>query len=331
MSDKSRPSFDKINYMLRPRKQIERKILIELFHKIHKLRPDIDIHRYRYIGMGSIFYYDFILFHKYLQIARMTSIDADLSSKRFRFNRPYDFIDFENVDSTTFLENHKFDDPTILWLDYDKPLFRIVGEELINNEVFDDLRLTTEKCHTHDFLILTVDVRPPSRIRDFKAMHDKYRQLISMSLDKSQEIDEDNFHLVVQDILLNYLAVHERFQERKFRKLFSFYYSDGTPMLSIGGILDVNDNLQSLLANERFVKVDRKIDKIDVPILTYKEKMYLDSSIKGLQAKLRRVKTKSDSKRVMESIKFEMESVDALRAYINDYYRYYPQYYEGIV
>jgi len=329
--DSSRPSFDKINYMLRPRKQIERKILIELFHKIHKMGGDIDIQKYRYIGMGSIFYYDFILFHKYLNIARMTSIDANLSKKRFEFNRPYDFIDFENLDSTSFLESYRFEEPVILWLDYDKPAFKAVEETIIDNEIFDDLRLTAEKCHAHDFLIFTVDVRPPSKIKHYEPIHEKYRQFISKPFERVEDIDENNFHLFVQDILLNYLAEQDPFGDHKFRKLFSFYYSDGTPMLSIGGVFDVDDHMQVLLSAERFVKTDRQIDNIDVPILTYREKMYLDSLVKELQAKMKVIKSQAESKRILDSMAFEMDSVETLKAYIDDYYRYYPQYYEGVI
>jgi len=58
----SKPSFEKINYIFRPKKQIERKILIELFQKIQNTL-NINISEYQYIGLGSIYYYDFILFH----------------------------------------------------------------------------------------------------------------------------------------------------------------------------------------------------------------------------------------------------------------------------
>ncbi|MEW5923651.1 MAG: O-methyltransferase, partial [Candidatus Zixiibacteriota bacterium] len=43
-------SFNKVNYLLRPRKQIERKILIEMFRNLD------NISSYQYVGMGSIFY-----------------------------------------------------------------------------------------------------------------------------------------------------------------------------------------------------------------------------------------------------------------------------------
>ena len=80
-NSKGKPSFKNINYMFRPKKQIERKIFIELFQKIqHAL--DTNISEYQYIGLGSIYYYDFILFHKYLKIRDMISLD--LVSRGFK-------------------------------------------------------------------------------------------------------------------------------------------------------------------------------------------------------------------------------------------------------
>ena len=69
---KPSPSFEKVNYLLRLKKQIERKIIIEAFQSIS---PIIDISEYRYFGLGSIYFADFILFHKYLNIKKMTSTE----------------------------------------------------------------------------------------------------------------------------------------------------------------------------------------------------------------------------------------------------------------
>lgn len=96
-------SFEYINYMFRPKKQIERKIIIEILQELEK---EISLSKYLYIGFGSIYYYDFILFHKMLNINKFLSIDDKSTIKRFNFNRPYDFISFENRISTDFLNEH---------------------------------------------------------------------------------------------------------------------------------------------------------------------------------------------------------------------------------
>jgi len=113
---KSKPSFENINYMFRPKKQIERKIFIELFQKIqHALNTNIS--EYQYIGLGSIYYYDFILFHKYLNIKDMVSLDDKDYPNRFEFNKPFDFITFKQMLTTEFLSNNEIDKRSFIWFD----------------------------------------------------------------------------------------------------------------------------------------------------------------------------------------------------------------------
>ena len=88
-------SFEKINYMLRPMKQIERKITIEILQELQEKISNFD--NYRYIGMGSIYYYDYILFHKYLKIDKYTSIDNKPTPNRFRFNKTQYTCDLGNL------------------------------------------------------------------------------------------------------------------------------------------------------------------------------------------------------------------------------------------
>ena len=61
MSDSGRA----INYSSRPAKGVERKLICELVDKFPK--PN-SINKYRYIGFGSFYFADFILFHNQLNI-----------------------------------------------------------------------------------------------------------------------------------------------------------------------------------------------------------------------------------------------------------------------
>src|SRR5690606_17462866 len=110
------PSFEKINYYLRPNKQVERKVIIDIL--LH-FRKYVDLNKFKYVGMGSIYYYDFILIHKLLGIKKLISFDAKTTTKRFKFNKPYDFIEFQNKLSTDFLADYNWKSNSIIWLDYD--------------------------------------------------------------------------------------------------------------------------------------------------------------------------------------------------------------------
>ena len=141
----SKPSFEKINYIFRPKKQIERKILIELFQKLQNTL-DINISEYQYIGLGSIYYYDFILFHKYLNIRDMISLDDEDYPNRFEFNKPFDFITFKPKSTTNFLSENDLNKKSFIWFDYDSSLIRYNKwkETFLNTEtIFEDIKIIT--------------------------------------------------------------------------------------------------------------------------------------------------------------------------------------------
>ena len=53
-------------------------------------------------------------------------------------------------------------------------------------------------------------------------------------------------------------------------------------MLTIGGVFDDNNSLQEKMKNVKFIKTDNTIIDIDIPILTYKEKLYLDQKLNNI-------------------------------------------------
>jgi len=321
-----RPSYEKINYMLRPRKQIERKILIELFQKLQNYNKKINLVEYHYIGLGSVYYYDFILFHKFLNINKMISLDKENTKKRFEFNKPYDFIEFRNVSTTDFLLNYNFKDKLLIWLDYDSMLYDI-KDDAKNDSILNDIEEITKKSKVNDFFILTIDVTCPENPEQKQNFLNCFDIYISSKFKKEKFIYPLHYHCVIQDILLNYIEEHQKFQDVKFRKLFSFNYKDSAYMYTLGGIYDESDKFQKSFSNETFVTINKeKIINIDVPILTYREKLYLDSEISKLKKRI----VRNNKEKLLNSLEFEIRSLEELKSYLT-YYKYYPQYFEGII
>ncbi len=327
---KSKPSFGMINYIFRPKKQIERKILIELFQKIQNTL-NINIPEYQYIGLGSIYYYDFILFHKYLNIRDMVSLDNKDYPNRFEFNKPFDFITFKNMSTTDFLSKNDLNKKSFIWFDYDSSLIRYKSKTFLNKEtIFEDIKIITKKSKGLDLFILTVNIKIQDTFFDsprFKQdFIDKYDEYLSDQYKKLNKITFDKYPLIIQNIIINIFRNNEQFHPVKFRKLFSFIYQDGAPMYTIGGIFS-KDNLQDKLVEEdSFFQTDEnKVVNIDVPLLTYYEKMTLDKNILNIKENL----ISLNKEKIIDLLGFEMEPSE-LRSYL-DYYRYYPQYYEGII
>ena len=79
-------SFDIVNYSLRPSKGIQRQIV---FDGIRMLKSRLELSEMIYVGLGSIWFSDFVQAHKSLDIRRMVSIEADDTGYcRARFNKP---------------------------------------------------------------------------------------------------------------------------------------------------------------------------------------------------------------------------------------------------
>ena len=115
-------SYKKIDYRLRPAKNVERKMLAEAFNRLSKFAP---VNSYRYIGMGSLYFSDFILFHRSLGFQKMISIEAEEKEpqqERFKFNKPFNCVDIKFGFTSKILPNLNWDTRDVIWLDYDGKL-----------------------------------------------------------------------------------------------------------------------------------------------------------------------------------------------------------------
>jgi len=112
-------SFRRIDYSIRPAKHAERRMLSDIFRRLSSFDQ---IEEYRYVGFGSVWFSDFLLFHRSLGIKHMLSIEQAVHSrKRFEFNRPFNFdIDFRS--STAVLPELSYERRQCIWLDYDDPI-----------------------------------------------------------------------------------------------------------------------------------------------------------------------------------------------------------------
>lgn len=338
---KEQRSFETVNYLLRPKKQIERKIIIEI---LQELSDEIGLSQYRYVGFGSIYYYDFILFHKYLRLNDLVSLDNKPLPRRFKFNLPNDYVSFENKDATDYLREFDWKKKVLLWLDYDKQ---------IDDDVFDDLDIVATSCGNRDILITTVEASCPqgpesedARNEYLNHFYDNYGVYLS-----PKYTAKDSFRRrftpialveLLQDVILNRLKdrLIYRYSDIGFHLLFSFAYKDTAPMFTMGGIfLERRDKLRNKQWSTGFICKKRRIIDIDVPIITYHEKLHMDYVIRKLSEQIDRIehkririslKEKERVKRkILEGLPFEISFPD-LKKYIT-YYKYYPQYHEVII
>lgn len=293
-------SGDKIDYNLRPAKQIERKMMCEAFRRLSFFQP---IESYRYIGFGSFYFADFKLIHKSLGITDMLSFELQSwKRKRFEFNNPFGCVKLKFGHSNQLLKKYWRSRRTILWLDYDDPLDKFILR---------DVSYFCNNAASGSVLIVTVDVQAESELEhEFSQFKERVTDDIAVSITgDATERERIPFGVAAKDlagwgtakvshkIITNEIAkvVSERnFLESEkliFRQLFNFRYKDTARMLTVGGILysaSESDNFQACdFGSLKFVRTGSNPYTIDLPKLTFREIRYLDSQLPIEPSKLK--------------------------------------------
>jgi hypothetical protein len=309
-------SSDRINYLVRPAKQVERKLIIEALGCIGK---KYDIPSYTYVGMGSRYFVDFQMVHKFLGIKDMISFEKDeYKIKRFEFNRPYEFISLKPGVSTQILPNLDWSKDFIIWLDYDQK---------ISPYMIDDIEIVCDSAKPGTILILTIDAEPrrfdggfpegegmrlETRLRELKeTVHPHHPPDI-----KKSDLSKKKFPGVLMRIVRERVRDRLAMKDLNFFQLFNFIYEDSSQMYTFGCIFEKRTKKieDTGVYDLSFVSKDDDFERIVLPILTPREKMYFDRLAPDIANKLER---------------FEMDA-DQIRTY-ERYYRYYPQYFETYI
>lgn len=303
-----------IDYTFRLNKQVERKIIIDI---LSQLKNELNISNYSYVGMGAIYFYDFILIHKAFGIKKQISIENRKDTKRFLYNKPYDFISFKNMLSTDYLmKEHIWSDKSIVWLDYETS-FVTEGNEFVES----DLKILGKNCRKNDIVFFTINASSPPEEGDYrKAFLEKHKKYISPELFNLKSTTRKNFSLLIQNIWVNILKESSEYNDFKFNKICSFKYKDGAEMYTLGGIFtDDETQLNKILSLHPCLNPSvAHIQNIQTPNITSKEKGYLNAFINALGQNNHK-----------EEIPFEL-SEDEIKNYIQNY-RYIPSYHEGLI
>ena len=289
-----KPSYRLIDYSLRPGKFAERKMLCEVFSR---LRPFSSLRDYVYVGFGSIWFADHILFHKNLGIRKMVSIErVSAHAARFEFNRPFANVDIRIGAANQHLTGLDWDKRLILWLDYDDPL---------SPSILDDVRTVAMRAKSGMLLSVSVQAHEFSRPSD---SDDEETERITTPRDFRREFGDERTppELNVLDLTgwkvarTSRVALRQEIEEAllsrnvrvreaerlEFQQVAAFEYADGAKMTTIVGIL-VNGSEKAMFQACGYDELEYFRDGVDavrirVPKLTPKEMRHLDSLLPGL-------------------------------------------------
>jgi hypothetical protein len=312
------PVSDRIDYSLRPNKNVERKLLVDV---LRALMPEFAIPEYRYVGMGSLWFVDFGLVHRALGISDMVSIERD-TADRATFNRPFKCIEVEEGDTTSVLPTLGLERKrTVVWLDH---------ESGIEGSGLHDAALVCERVPSGSMLVMTLNAQA-NRLKNQKdadnnpLSKEEYLRMkggdavpFPLSIDA---LDKDRYPALLGRILVTHIrhALRAAGRPEKFWQLFDLGYQDGAHMVTIGGMIATEadaanipwDRLRRL---EGFVHDGEPQGVIAVPLLTPREKVALDRLLPCDGALTEAT--------VREKYKFSIDQ-EKLNAY-RTFYRHYP-------
>ena len=227
---------DVINYQLRPSKNIERKLFMEMFRRLDE---PLNIRDYRYIGLGGMWFTDFTLIHRLFGLTDLVSIEKRQAKRAF-FNRPFECVQVEEGESSLVLPNLDLDRcPAIIWLDYDSDL---------RGPALSDIGFVTRTAASRSICLVTVkaDVRlvraqtgpDGQEFSDSDALRYHVGDLAPVSLGNGG-IKRSAFPALVGETLLNAFShgVTIAGAGMTFQPLLNIAYEDGATMVTVGGVL----------------------------------------------------------------------------------------------
>ncbi len=312
----------RFSYLLRPSKQIERKLILQF---LHELRDRYPVSSYRYLGFGSIYYADFLLFHRYLYMNDMMCVESGDFKRSMAFNRPFDFIRLDTRPVAEVLPDIDRTLPHIVWLDYDYAL---------GQAVLLDLAGFVTTLATKSFLIVTVKASPPEAQLEGEddAARDVRRTNVIRNIEFNlgklvpalalKDLAKPRLAQVLAQALTEHLAREgtRRSDGSTFHQLFSFRYADGAQMLTLGGVFEtpaIGAELVAAVQDWPHAQVNPAAEPMEIsaPWLTPREKQWLDQHL--------------DSTLPARRLAFNLED-DELAAF-KKFYREYPSYFESLL
>ena len=306
------PSFSVVNYSLRPSKNIQRQLV---FEGLRTWQERLSINGMVYIGLGSVWFSDFIMAHRILSINDMVSIECDqIGYKRALFNKPYATVRVleghsHEVLPTLFRDSTINDRPWIVWLDYDKPL---------NETLRDDAQDLIDRSPEDSVLIMTFNGTDTSYGRASQRPQ-RLRTLLGDLVPDDltpEDCSKANIHDSLTSLTLQFMQARAASSARPggFVPGFAIHYRDTSPMITVGGILPSESRASHVasLVNSTDWKCQIAAP-IVAPHLTLREILALQSALPRKDGLTREI---------VRTLGFDLEC-EKINAF-TEYYREYP-------
>ena len=267
-------------YHLRPNKIADRYAFLEAIRRLDRFSIG-GLNRYTYFGLGGPFLEDFRLLYEFFPELAMVSIEEKNEIyQRQLFHLPCQTIQLRNDNVSSFIDtNFPIDEKSIFWLDYTKLEYSNFTDfmALLNAVSEDSMIKITLRSDRRDFGFGESEGIKKERAQEFR---DQYREIMP---DPSSDppLNLLNLSALLQEMLR--ISAEEVLppsaDTAKFVPVSSFCYSDGSGMLTLTGIVcdsSSEDRIWSAFDDWEFANlVWSPPIRIDVPVLTTKERLHL--------------------------------------------------------
>ena len=287
-------SYERFDYSTRPNKRTQRKMIFDALAKYIALFPKKS---FRYVGLGSMWFTDFLYAHRRLGLQSLTSIERPDGFRRAAFNRPFKCVRLVKGDTSEVLPSLRWRRPAIVWLDYDYTP---------ESESLQDLSYLAGEMVSGSVLMVTYDATPPWNEKATvderaEAIRKLFKDAAPPDLPRPGKRSRNILHrssyahtlaALLWSFLKNELVRNGRAgaDELLWFPLFSFFYKDGAPMVTVAAALLNSSDYATLEESNLFMQLQyaqgETLFSIAIPPLTPKERAELDRRLPSRVVKL---------------------------------------------
>lgn len=317
-------------YHLRPNKAADRFALLEAIRRL-PLLGDGGLDKYTYFSLGGAYLEDCRLLYEFCPEMRMVSIESNGDVyKRQKFNLPFRTLKLVEEDVSSYISRYEpGDDKSVFWLDY-------TG---LDYSCFQDFTALLETVVPNSMIKITLRSEPreywilnPPRLKRKQAERFKNRfEAVMPDASVHPPRAPEGLAFLLQEMLQ--IAAEKVLPPgasgRSFMPVSSFYYSDGTWMFTLTGIVCDVERTQSIrkaYENWEFANLDWSMPtRISVPVLSTKERLHLQRLLPTKTTPGRRLR-----RRLGYLIEDDLQQTeDALEQYAA-FHRYSPYFLRGV-
>ncbi|WP_169303692.1 O-methyltransferase, partial [Guyparkeria sp. SB14A] len=271
------PSFEKVNYSLRPSKSIQRGLV---FEGLRAIKERLALADPVYIGLGSVWFSDFLMAHSALDVWDMVSIESDeIGFERAKFNCPFATVKVKKGEAGVVIQDLKngaeySQRPWMVWLDYDSEL---------DESVCQDLAYLNRNAPENSVIIFTFNAHEGNYGKPAAQRRSRVIELLGRVVSEDEPpASFKNKYGAFEKRLAKAVIDHMISDAVKCGReggavpAFNLRYKDGSPMVTVGGILPSKQNraaAEELVKSEHWDYISEAL--IAAPNLTLLEVAHL--------------------------------------------------------